>query len=153
MGSKAWLRACIGLFLTMAASGGAWAEPEITWQATKQFSFFLDPADTEVHRATWESLTPEQRVHPILSAETLLAERHPDGGWAATMYDKTCWDAKTNRYACRERRDYLNPKGHKVRVSLRNLDDAATVDCTWLTVPQGRGGGRGDTATMPCDTP
>ena len=39
-----------------------------------------------------------------------------------------------------------------MRVSLSNLDDAATVDCTWLTAPQGRGG-RGDAATMPCDTP
>ena len=116
------------------------------------FRFFLDPADTEVHRATWESLTPEQRARPILSAETLLAERHPDGGWSATMYDKTCWNPKANKYACRDRSDYLHPKSHKVRVSLRNLADAPTVDCTWLTAPQGRGG-RGDTATMPCDTP
>ena len=62
MGSKVWLRACAALFLTMAASGGAWAEPEIVWQVVNPFRFFLDPADTEVHRATWESLTPEQRA-------------------------------------------------------------------------------------------
>ena len=152
MGSKVWLRACAALFLTMAAGGGAAAAPEIVWETVNPFRFFLDPADTEVHRATWESLAPEQRARPILSAETLLAERHPDGGWSATMYDKTCWTPKANKYACRDRSDYLHPKRHKVRVSLRNLEDAPTVDCTWLTAPQGRGG-RGDTATMPCDTP
>jgi hypothetical protein len=152
MGSKVWLRACAALFLTMAAGGGAAAAPEIVWETVNPFRFFLDPADTEVHRATWESLTPEQRARPIFSAETLLAERHPDGGWSATMYDKTCWTPKANKYACRDRRDYLHPKSHKVRLSLRNLADAPTVDCTWLTAPQGRGG-RGDTATMPCDTP
>ncbi len=74
------------------------------------FRFFLDPADTEVHRATWASLTPEQRATPVLSAEKLLSARHPEAGWSATMYDKTCWDAKRNRYACRELSDYLNPK-------------------------------------------
>jgi hypothetical protein len=152
MGSKIWLRACAALLLTVAA-GGASAEPKIAWQLVNPFRFFLDPADTEVHRATWESLTPEQRLHPIFSAETLLAERHPDGGWSATMYDKTCWDRRANKYGCRSRSDYLHPKRHKVRVSLRDLEDAATVDCTWLTAPRGRSARRGDTATMPCDTP
>jgi lysophospholipase L1-like esterase len=151
MGSKIWLRACAALSLIMAASGGASAEPEIVWEVVNPFRFFLDPADTEVHRATWGSLTPDQRARPILSSETMLAERHPDGGWSATMYDKTCWNPKANKYACRDRSDYLHPRSHKVRVSLRNLEDAPTVDCTWLTAPQG--GGRGDTATMPCDTP
>ena len=34
------------------------------------------------------------------------------------MFDKTCWDDKRNRYACRERPDYINPKSHVVRASL-----------------------------------
>ncbi len=151
MRSKGWLRACAGVFVAVAASTGAWAEPEIVWQVANPFRFFLDPADTEVHRATWASLTPEQAVNPVLSTEMLLSERHPDGGWAATMYDKTCWDPKRNRYACRERSDYLNPKSHKVRASLKDLADAPTVDCTWLTAPEGRGG-RGTAMTLPCDT-
>lgn len=152
MGSKVWLRACLGVLLTIAASEGARAQPEIVWEVVNPFRFFLDPADTEVHRATWESLTPEQRAQPVLSAETLLAERHPDDGWSATMYDKTCWSSRANKYACRDLGDYLHPRSHKVRVSLRHLADAATVDCTWLTAPRGRGG-RGTTATLPCDTP
>jgi hypothetical protein len=151
VGSKVWLRACVALLLTVAANGGASGEPQIVWQVENPFRFFLDPADTEVHRATWKSLTPEQAVSPILSAETLLSERHPDGGWAATMYDKTCWDPKRNRYACPELRDYFNPKSHVVRASLGGLEDATTVDCTWLTAPAGRGG-RGTAATLPCDT-
>jgi hypothetical protein len=159
MRSKVWQRAGVelavrlggALLLAVALSPGARAEPRIAWQVENPFRFFLDPADTEVHRATWESLTPEQREHPVLSAETLLAERHPDGGWAATMYDKVCWDPKRNRYACRQRADYLNPKSHMVRASLQSLEDASTVDCTWLTAPIG--GGRGTSAILPCDTP
>src|SRR5262245_65812227 len=126
MRSKVWSRACVALVLTMAGSSAAWAEPEIVWRVENPFRFFLDPADTEVHRATWKSLTPEQAVNPIQSAEILLSERHPDGGWAATMYDKTCWDPRRNRYACRDLSDYLNPKSHKVRASLKELQDAGT---------------------------
>jgi hypothetical protein len=150
MRCKVWQLVCAGLILTAGAGGNAWAQPEIVWQVENPFRFFLDPADTEVHRATWASLTPEERANPVLSAERLLSERHPDGGWSATMYGKTCWDAKRNRYACRERADYLNPKSHIVRVSLKDLPDAGTVDCTWLTAPQGRGG-RGKAVTLPCD--
>jgi hypothetical protein len=150
MRGNVWLGVCLGLILTAAASGAATAEPEIVWQVDNPFRFFLDRADTEVHRATWASLTPEQAVNPILSEEDLLSERHPDG-WSATMYDKTCWDPKHNRYACPERSDYLNPKSHLVRASLKGLEDATTVDCAWLTAPAGHGG-RGAAVTLPCDT-
>ena len=54
------------------------------------------------------------------------------------MFDKTCWDGDRNRYACRERADYINPKSHVIRASLQGLDDAQTVDCTWLTAPHGK---------------
>ncbi|MBO0766145.1 MAG: hypothetical protein J2P50_16365 [Hyphomicrobiaceae bacterium] len=150
MRGKVWQVVCLGLMLTAAASDAALAEPEIVWRVDNPFRFFLDRADTEVHRATWASLTPEQAVNPVLSEEQLLSERHPDG-WSATMYDKTCWDPKHNRYACRERSDYLNPKSHLVRASLKGLEDAPTVDCTWLTAPAGHGG-RGTAVTLPCDT-
>ncbi|HXE88235.1 MAG TPA: hypothetical protein VN524_15715 [Hyphomicrobiaceae bacterium] len=153
MRSKAWSRGCLALMLAMAVatsmSAAALAEPEIVWRVDNPFRFFLDPADTEVHRATWKSLTPEQAVNPIQSAEILLQERHPDGGWAATMYEKTCWDPKRNSNTCRQQKDYLNPKSHMVRASLKGLDDAPTVDCTWLTAPVR--GGRGTAATLPCD--
>jgi hypothetical protein len=149
MRSKVWSRACVALVLTMAAGSAARAEPEIVWRVENPFRFFLDPADTEVHRATWKSLTPEQAVNPIQSAEILLSERHPDEGWAAHMYEKTCWDPKRNTYSCRTQKDYLNPKSHTVRARLKSLDDSTTVDCTWLTAPVR--GGRGAAATLPCD--
>jgi hypothetical protein len=149
MRSKVWLRACVAVVVTMAASSAAWAEPEIVWRVENPFRFFLNPADTEVHRATWKSLTPEQAVNPIQSAEILLSERHPEDGWAAHMYEKTCWDPRRNSYACRQQKDYLNPKSHMVRAKLKSLADSTTVDCTWLTAPVR--GGRGTAATLPCD--
>ncbi|KAB2911056.1 MAG: hypothetical protein F9K29_23465 [Hyphomicrobiaceae bacterium] len=127
------------------------AEPRIVWQVENPFRFFLDPADTEVHRATWASLSEAERRSPVLAAERLLSERHPDG-WSATMFAKTCWDPVKNRYACREKGDYLNPKSHTILARMQGLDDAQTVDCTWLTSPQSRGP-RGKAVTLPCDTP
>ena len=40
------------------------------------------------------------------------------------MFAKTCWDPGRNRYACRERGDYLNPKSHTILARLEGLDDA-----------------------------
>jgi lysophospholipase L1-like esterase len=148
---EVWRRAAAGLLLTLALSGPVSAQPVIVWEVENPFRFFLDAADAEVHRATWSSLSPEQRKSPVLAVERLLAERHPEG-WSASMFDKTCWDGTRNRYVCRDRPDYINPKSHTVRASLQGLADAQVVDCTWLTAPRGRGG-RGKAVTLPCDTP
>jgi lysophospholipase L1-like esterase len=151
MPMEVWRRAAAGLLLTLALSGPVSAQPVIVWEVENPFRFFLDAADAEVHRATWSSLSPEQRKSPVLAVERLLAERHPEG-WSASMFDKTCWDGTRNRYVCRDRPDYINPKSHTVRASLQGLADAQVVDCTWLTAPRGRGG-RGKAVTLPCDTP
>ncbi len=151
MPMEVWRRVAAGLVLTLALSGPAAAQPVIVWEVENPFRFFLDPADTEVHRATWASLSPEQRRSPVLAIERALSERHPEG-WSASMFDKTCWDDTRNRYVCRDRPDYINPKSHTVRASLQGLADAQVVDCTWLTAPRGRGG-RGKAVTLPCDTP
>lgn len=148
---EVWRHALAGLLLTVALGGSASAQPTIVWEVENPFRFFLDPADTEVHRATWVSLSPEQRRSPVLSAERLLAARHAEG-WSASMFDNTCWDGASNRYVCREKPDYINPKSHTVRASLQGLADAQVVDCTWLTAPRGRGE-RGRAVTLPCDTP
>ncbi len=144
-------RICVALALASLSGTAAMAEPRIVWQVENPFRFFLDPADTEVHRATWASLSEAERRSPVLAAERVLSERHPDG-WSATMFAKTCWDPVKNRYACRERGDYLNPKSHTILARMQGLDDAQTVDCTWLTSPQSRGP-RGKAVTLPCDTP
>lgn len=148
---EVWRRALAWLLLTLALCGPVSAQPEIVWEVENPFRFFLDPADTEVHRATWLSLSPEQRRSPVLAAERVLSERHPEG-WSASMFDKTCWDGARNRYMCRDRSDYINPKSHMIRASLQGLADSQVVDCTWLTAPHGRGG-RGKAVTLPCDTP
>jgi hypothetical protein len=140
-----------GVLLLATSTALAHAEPRIVWRVENPFRFFLDAADTEVHHATWESLGPSQREHPILSEERLLSERHPDG-WAATVFNKTCWDPLHHRYSCADRADYLDPKSHVITAHMEGLDDAQTVDCQWLTAPQGRGP-RGTAITFPCDTP
>jgi hypothetical protein len=48
----------IGLLALLASSAPAAAEPVINWRVENPFRLFTDPADTEVHRATWEALTP-----------------------------------------------------------------------------------------------
>ena len=148
--AKGGWRACLALLLAAALSATAEAEPRIDWQVDNPFRFFLDSADTEVHRATWASLSDGENTSAVLSAERVLAERHPDG-WSATMFSKTCWDRVRNRYSCRERGDYTGPSTTHPR-QLVDLEDAQTVDCTWLTKPHGHGP-RGRAITLPCDTP
>jgi hypothetical protein len=141
----------LAIVLTAACGTAARAEPRVVWQVENPFRLFLDPADSQVHRATWASLSETDRLGPVLAAERLLGERHPDG-WSATMFAKTCWNPERNRYDCRERNDYINPKSHTIIAQMEGLDDAQMVDCVWLTAPQARGG-RGKSVTLPCDTP
>ena len=157
-GADRSLRRCtsaVSLILAVAAllvaSQPALAEPEIKWRVVNPFRLFTDPADTEVHRATYESLTEDERRTPVLSAERALAERHDDG-WAATMWQDACWNVSKNRYGCPTLPDYVNPKSHKIRAELVDVPDAALVDCTWLTTPSG-GRKRGAALKVTCDTP
>jgi hypothetical protein len=133
----------------LAAPAPVHAEPEIVWRVDNPFRFFTDPADTEVHRATYESLNEDERRNPVLTAERALSERHPDG-WAATMVRKTCWTTSKNRFGCPEVADYIRPKAHKVRLDAKDIPDAETIDCTWLTAPIGARQ-RGVAVTKPCN--
>ncbi len=135
----------------LAATGPE--EPErlgaqIRWRVENPFRFFTDPSDTEVHRATFASLSPTERARPVLSAEHALSQRHPEG-WAGTMYRKTCWDGTQNRHVCPDKGDYINPSGHKVLVSVEGVADPA-VTCVWLTAPLGGPRPRGVVLSRPC---
>jgi hypothetical protein len=99
--------ACTSIF----APGQAHAAAAIAWQVENPFRFFTDPSDTEVHRATYRALGPEERVTPVLSQERALQSRQ-EYGWAATMYRKTCWS--DNRFKCDAYDDYINPTSHAV---------------------------------------
>lgn len=137
---------------TMLATPAAAASPTIQWRVENPFRFFVDPADAEIHRATYNALSPEERLFPVLSSERALQARHDDG-WAATMYRKTCWNWSTNRFACPQYDDYMNPTSHTVIADLRGVDDAATLTCTWLTAPKGGRDLRGKAVTQPCSEP
>jgi hypothetical protein len=123
----------------------------IKWRVDNPFRFFADPADTEVHRATYRALSPNEMHRPILSAERELSARHEDG-WAETMYRKTCWDTSQNRHVCPDKGDYMNPKSHEVVALIDGITDSG-VDCTWLTAPHGGTTPRGIALKQPCTEP
>ncbi len=153
-GKLAIVRRVIALILlampTWAAP--AQAEPRIIWRVENPFRFFTDPADTEMHRATFAALSGLERSSPVLSAEHALAARHDGQGWAATMFERTCWNAVRNRHECPGIRDYLYPQSHRVYVELIDVEDAGTVDCSWLADARD-GRARGAPITVPCDQP
>jgi len=140
------------LHLLAVAVSGAVAEPQLSWRVENPFRLFSDPADAEVHRATFEALTEEQRATPVLSAERELAERHP-AGWAETMYRKLCWNQHTNRYVCPDGTRYVDPTSHWVILSVNGIEEAPALDCEWATAPRGGRKLRGVLATQPCSEP
>jgi hypothetical protein len=150
-------RILVAWTIALVLAGGllsqpAAAEPRITWRVENPFRLFNRPSDTEVHRATFNALSDEERHAPVLAAERALSRRHPTDGWAAGMLDHTCWSQERNRYGCRQQRDYLDPREHRVIAELVDVPDADRIDCTWLTTPHARGG-RGGSITARCDRP
>ena len=140
--------------LAFGASHDAVAAPLLKWRVENPFRLFTEPADTEMHRATYRALSAAERATPVLSSERHLQTRpgHADG-WAATMYRKTCWDWKNNRYSCPDYEDYINPKSHRVIAELAGLDEAPDVTCTWATAPRGGDELRGKVVSQPCNEP
>lgn len=122
----------------------------LKWRVENPFRLFTDPVDTEVHRATFEALSREDRMTPVLSSERALQSRH-DEGWAASMFRKICWDAANNRYVCPAYDDYMNPKSHRIVAEMSGIDEAASLTCTWMTAPKGGGELRGKVVSQPCN--
>jgi hypothetical protein len=123
----------------------------IRWRVANPFRFFADPADTDVHRATYLALSPSELRSPVLSAERALSRRHEDG-WAETMYKSTCWSAENNRHLCPDKGDYINPSSHEIIATAVGIADP-DVNCTWLTAPKGGPRVRGKAVTIPCGQP
>ena len=115
---------------------------KIDWRVRNPFRFFSNPRDTELHRATWVSLTPEQRRTPVLSAERALASRHSEG-WAAELEGKPCWNSSKNVHVCPDGKPYAHPDSHRIVAELKDFPDAEQHTCTWLTAPKARGAERG----------
>ena len=144
--------ALLTLFALTSAATPALAAASIKWRVENPFRFFTDPADSEIHRATYRALGPVERLTPVLSAERALQARHEDG-WAATMYRKTCWNWTTNKFTCPQYDDYMNPVSHTVVADVTGIDEAASLTCTWLTAPNGGRNPRGAAVTQPCNDP
>jgi hypothetical protein len=123
--------------------------PRIMWRVENPFRLFVDPADSEVHRATFGSLSAEQQRSPVLSAERELSKRHPDG-WASAMRGPTCWDPAHNLHVCPDAKPYIFPDRHRIVAEIRDLPDAGHVDCTWLMTPANTEQ-RGTSLRQPCD--
>ncbi len=153
-GRQIALSLVVGAFvLPAAAQVPPIATPTITWHVENSFRFFTDVADTEVHRATYLALpAADQQQNPVLAAEQALSRRH-EAGWAATMFRNTCWDVRTNRFACSEVEDYINPKGHTVVAKINGIDEDAHLTCTWLTAPLGGSDPRGGATSQLCSEP
>lgn len=134
-----------------AFSSTARAETLINWRVENPFRFFSDPADTDVHRATFAALDTEEKTSPILSAEHALGAREKDG-WAARMYRKSCWNWAANRFTCSEGGDYINPTSHTVVAEPTGIEEGE-IECTWLTAPKGGKQGRGEALKQPCSEP
>ncbi len=143
-------RAVLAFAASFTCMQAAAAEPVIRWRVENPFRLFTDPSDSEVHRATYKALNAGERATPALSAEQALQSRHEDG-WAATMFRKTCWDWKANRYGCAGYTDYMNPESHRVIAEIAGLEDAGDVSCTWLTAPSGGKELRGKSISQPCN--
>jgi len=110
------------LVLPAAAQVPPIATPTITWHVENSFRFFTDAADTEVHRATYLALpAADQLQRPVLASEQALSRRH-DAGWAETMFRNTCWDVRTNRFACAQGEDYINPQSHNIVAEIKEKD-------------------------------
>ncbi len=139
-----------GLFLLGVMPANA--EPRILWRVENPFRYFTDPADTDMHRATYAALRGAERQEPVLSAERALSQRHDGQGWAATMAGRVCWNNASNRHTCPGVRDYLHPTAHRLVFELTDVEDAAAVDCAWVMEPQSTRG-RAARLTLPCDQP
>lgn len=149
LGAPAAAQDAAGVAPTAAPPSAPLPVPKISWRVENPFRFFTDAADAEVHRATFLALPPEDQLqHPIVAAEQALSARH-ENGWAETMFRETCWNARTNRFACKDGSSYINPKSHRVILKIDGIDEAPGLTCTWLTAPHG-GAIRGDAVTQAC---
>ncbi len=136
----------------LATPGRAEAEPSVSWRVDNPFRLFVDPADTEVHRATFQALADDEKQSPVLAAERALAQRHPEG-WAATMFRKLCWNDARNRYICPDGTAYMNPASHGVTVTLEGLEETGTVECTWSIQPKGPRAAKAKIVRQACNDP
>ncbi len=136
--TTAGLMAIIGTVVFTPLEGASAAE--IQWRLENPFRLFLDPQDTELHRQTYLALDEEERANPVLAVERRLAARFANG-WAAQIYQKTCWNPRTHSYkACdRLKAGYIEPRFHPIVARLANASKADQAICQWRVIPARKG--------------
>ena len=120
----------------------------ISWRVENPFRFFTDPADTEVHRATYRALRPRtahRRCWPPsrrCSAATTTAGPRRCSARPAGTTQTTASSARTATTT--------SIRSHRVDRQVAGIDDAAKLD---LHVADGAARGealRGEAVTQPC---
>ncbi len=107
---------------------------QIVWQLQNPFRYFKQAAHTEEHRKAFLTLTDQEKAEPVLSLERRLAEKNPQQGWAAAVFenvvDEACWYAHSAGGApCGE---YIKPQTHAIWLSAPALSGA----CSWQIAGQ-----------------
>jgi lysophospholipase L1-like esterase len=125
--------------------------PTLRWRVENPFRFFKSSRDTALHIDVFDSLSPEQRLTPILAAERIL-NSVGHSGWAASTYRRTCWNWARNRHQCGNGKDYINPKSHAVVIGLQGQIEPG-VQCRWITSPERGAKVTGRIRVLPCDEP
>ena len=150
MGIDAGRRIVLAVLLAMLRSAGAAAEPRIVWKVENPFRFFLDRPTPRCIARPGPASPEAERSHPCWPPSACWPSAIPTA-WSATMFAKTCWDPGPTVRLPRAARLSQPQEPHHPGAP-GSWRTPQTVDCTWLTAPQGRGA-RGKAVTLPCDTP
>lgn len=108
------------------------AHGAIKWELVNPFRLFQKAEHTNLHKTIFDNLTADERETPILSIERRLSADKPYG-WAAAMYDETCWSRKGGGYGkCAGKvQNYLHPKTHKIWLEYEGDGDRSLMTCKW----------------------
>ena len=145
---------CLALMLAVMHAGVATAEPQIVWQVENPFRFFLDPADTAgASRDLAQPVGEPSAAIPCSRRSGRSASAIQTDG-APSCSPRPAGTAHATATPAASAPTIINPKSHTILARLEGLEDAQTVDCSWLTSPQGQARGpRSKAVTLPCDTP
>ena len=127
------------------------APPTIRWRVENPFRFFKDARDTALHIDVHDSLTPEQKLAPVLAAERIL-NSVSQSGWASKTYQRTCWNWARNHHDCGDGRDYINPNSHSVVIAAEG-DIEPGIQCRWILSPDKGDRIQGRIIDGPCTSP
>ena len=144
-------RIVLALLLAVLWGAGAQAEPRIGWKVENSFRFFLDPGR---HRGASRHLGQPDRCR---AQESGAGRRAPDGRAPCRRVERDhvrqdLLGSRAQQVRLPRARRLPEPQDHTILANMEGLEDAQTVDCSWLTKPLGRGP-RGKAMTLPCDTP